>query len=272
MKKLCRMVAVSFKKSVCNYGFCLCIIVTCLLMFTSTVYTDAKGQELSVIDICMKRARFQAYGLTIGSILGVSVSPFLTLFFPILSSLPFISAYTAERKSRNIKCVMPRIGKHSYHFGWWITAMMSGGLAVMLGFILYGIILTVQFPFTGEDFSIFLKLCIGMLLYGMISVLPAFLMSAISKNKYLICCLPFIIMSFWYTFLNRLVNDLFTQKPVEQAIHITERISFLYPNNLALILDGTFQPIEMLIFYGTLAILSYICFSVIAGRRVDVSE
>lgn len=262
----------NLQKCVCNYGFYLCTIVACMLMFTSTVYTDAKGQEISVIDICMKQTRFQTYGLTVAEILNVSVSPFLTLFIPILSSIPFVSAYTEERNSNNNKLAISRIGKHCYYTSWWMTAMISGGLAVMLGFMLFSTMMMVLFSFMIEDVAVFLKLCFGMLLYGTISVLPSFIMSAISKNKNLICCLPFIVMSFWYTFLNRYVNELFIQKPIEQAVHITENISFLYPNNLAFVLNESTQPIEILTFYSILAFLSYVLFLIIVGRKVDVSE
>lgn len=272
MRRTFRITLVNLKKSIFSFSFFVCCIVTAILMFTSTAYIDSKEKEYSVFYFLLNKSKISTWHISPSSFLSCSISPFLTLFFPILSALPFVSFFTTERRSKNIRFVIHRIGKNAYQRGLWLSAMVIGGLTVLTGFAIYTVCIFIAFPYTISEFALCTRLCFGMIIYGMVSVIPAYLLSILSRNFYLICCLPYILMSFWYTLLNWYVNYLINDNPGERANSIIECISFLYPNNIVMILGGATHPIIMLIFYSALMLVSYFLFSWLFQRKTDIGE
>ena len=70
---------------------------------------------------------------------------------------------------------------------------------VMLGCLLFALPMLRFFPLnTGILLSSILLQWLGIFLYGAFSVLPALFISSFVRNRYLICCFPFIIVNYLY--------------------------------------------------------------------------
>lgn len=269
LKKLFRNIKIDLNKSIFSFGFAICIIVTFLLCFTSVIYTDGRtGREYSVFQIIIDMQKFRHISLDAESVFRASVSHYLTIFLPVLSALPYVTFFCSERVSGCIRMSISRSGKLPYYTAKFISAAISGGFAVMMGYILYGFVIYNIFPSNSASLIGFLKLSFGMLLYGAISVLPAFFLSAFIKNKYIICCLPFIIMHFYYTMLSR-IQDKFISTNNWNAVM---KMSFLYPNSIREIFETSNNRLLVLCFYVCLAVISFIGFTIIMNRRFDYGE
>lgn len=267
MKKLFNSVTVELRKTIFSYGFIICIVITCLLCFTSPVYGDGStGKEYSAFEVIANKSWPLFSSFKSSQILHSSVSPYLTLFIPVLSSLPFVTGFCAERLGGNMRFVITRSGKYKYCISKSISAVLSGGIAVMFGFILYSI--AICFAFSNEGFSVLemIKMYAGMGLYGMISVLPAFFLSAFIKNKYMICCFPFIFMHFYYTTVSK-VQDIFN---AHYRDDIVIKMYFLYPSNIKEVLFDFNSGI--IIYHAVLAIAALAGFTVIMNRRLDYGQ
>lgn len=264
MKRFINSISVELKKTLFSYGTILCIIVTFLLCFTSCIFTDAgTGKEYSVLEVMANMDLFREDQFTSISILRYSLSPYITNFIPVLSSIPFVTAFCAERLGGNMRFVITRSRKNAYYFSKFLSALISGGAAVMLGFILYSIVIFCKFSNADASVSEFIKICIGMGVYGMVSVLPAFFLSSFIKNKYMICCFPFILMHFYYTTISR-IQDLLHLYGKDDIVF---KIIFLYPSELTEILFKA--DTSLIIYYSALTVAAITGFTIIMNRRLD---
>lgn len=267
MKIFARGIIVDLKKTVFSYGFILCIIVTFMLCFTSSVYIDSfTTKEYSVLEVMADKQRFGPDSFQSLTILRYSVSPYLTVFLPVLSSIPFVTAFCAERIGGNMRFTITRSGKYTYCFSKFLSAVISGGAAVMLGFVLYSIVICCYFTNADTAVSELIKVYIGMGIYGMVSVLPAFFLSSFIKNKYMICCFPFIFMHFYYTTVSK-VQDIFNAK---EKWDIVMRMIFLYPSELKEILFNV--NTDTIIYHSALTAAALIGFIIIMNRRFDYGQ
>lgn len=266
MKKLIRCLAVDLKKSFFGYGFLLCTLVVFLLCFASVIFTDSQtGKEYTALEIIADRSQLPNIEFSGMSILHISVNPYLTLFLPVLSSIPFVTLFCAERIGGNLRFIITRTGKNVYCLSKFFSALISGAVTVCFGFIMYSAVILCVFGMDG-GISELIKIYIGMGIYGAVSVLPAFFLSAFIKNKYMICCFPFIFMHFYYTAIAKL-QDYFNAHDNWEAIF---KISFLYTNNIKEIFFS--QDTTAVIFYSSLTVVSFIGFYLIMNRRVDYGQ
>lgn len=266
MKKILNCIDSDMKKSVFSYGFVLCIFVTFLLCFTSSVYTDSTGKEYSVLEVMADRNRFgEAFFRSI-DILHYSVSPYLTIFLPVLSSIPFVTVFCAERIGGNMRFTITRSGKYTYYISKFLSAVISGGAAVTLGFVLYSGVICCYFTNEATTFSELIKVYIGMGIYGMVSVLPAFFLSSFIKNKYMICCFPFIFMHFYYTTVSK-VQDILN---AHEKWDVVMKMIFLYPSELKEILFNI--NTDTIIYHTALTVAAFIGFTIIMNRRLDYGQ
>ncbi len=272
MKKILNFLISDLKKIIIGYGFIVSIIVVFLLCFTSVIYQDTfTGKEYTVSEIITMKKGFTNIEFSAQSILHTSVSPYITIFLPILSSIPFVTVFCAERIGGNIRFIITRTGKMIYYISKFLSALLSGALSVMFGFILYSIVICMIFKYNGT-ISELMKMYAGMAFYGAVSVLPALLLSAFIKNKYMVCCFPFIFMHFYYTVIAK-IQDYFSSKRMGL---IVIKMGFLYPDTLKNILINDNNTVNLsryvILYYSLLTILTFIGFIVIMDRRLDYGQ
>jgi hypothetical protein len=130
-------------------------------------------------------------------------------------------SFCAERNNGLMRFTISRTGKLRYYLSKFISALISGGFAVMLGIAVYGIACAVLFqPLSEFDVSAdqlqyiiqdstgktVVKMLAVAFAYGAVSTLPAFFLSSFCKNPYIITCLPFMLNYVLTTMLNRIID------------------------------------------------------------------
>lgn len=261
MKKLLRVTIIDLRKTLVSYGTVVCIAAVFLLCFASTIYTDGfTGKEYTVLEVIADRNKLPQIGLSPLDIVRSSVNPYLTLFLPVLSSIPFVTLFCAERLSGNIRFIITRTGKLTYALSKFFSAVISGALTVTIGFIMYSLVIFVVFGRDGA-LSDLIRIYTGTAIYGAVSVLPAFLLSSFIRNKYMICCFPFIFMHFYYTVLAKLQDHYIDNWKV------ILKINMLYTSNIKDIFFTHDKSTVML--YTVLTVAVFAVYTLIMNRRLD---
>ena len=261
MKKLLRVTIIDLRKTLVSYGTVVCIAAVFLLCFASTIYTDGfTGKEYTVLEVIADRSKFPQMGLFPLDIVRSSVNPYLTLFLPVLSSIPFVTLFCAERLSGNIRFIITRTGKLTYAISKFFSAVISGALTVTIGFIMYSLVIFAVFGRDG-NLSDLIMMYAGTAIYGAVSVLPAFLLSSFIRNKYMICCFPFIFMHFYYTVLAKL------QDRYIDNWNVIMKINMLYTSNIKDIFFTHDKSTVM--FYTVLTAAVFAVYTFIMNRRLD---
>lgn len=281
------------KKTLLNYSFLVCIIITAALCFTATVYTDMNtGRSYMVIDAIREYdtadyLKNDSFGFV--NVFGCAMSGYLAMFLPILAAFPFIPNFCSERNSGLIRLTIFRTGKYRYYFSKFISALVGGGLAVMLGYLIFGLITVCIFPMPSEfpvdpfmveagfepmDSLAVLRNCtnglLGSFIYGAVSTVPAFFFASFIKNRYVITCLPFMLTYIFSTALTKYGQNLLASDAPDSWDKAIKAFS-LTPSSLVGIIGSEYRNLQ-LICYGGFTLFSLTAYIVIMNMRTDKGE
>ncbi len=212
-------------KTLLSFGFLSAILVTFLLCLTESVYLDTSTMEsYSVFEALFKLERGlmeNDFSLCSISVLKTALNGYSAMFLPILASFPFVFSQSAERNSGNIRFSIFRTKRLKYYLSKFICGILSGGLCVALGVLLFGIFSFIAFPsleFYENDileyylpegaFAEIGKKLLSSFIYGCVNAVPAFFLSSFCRNRYIILCVPFLL---------RFMQDTATKKIIVNA-------------------------------------------------------
>ena len=223
--KLLNTIKCDLNKSIINIGFAGAVLLTTVLAFTSSAYTDlATDKSYSVFESLFtldKNILRTDPMLSSVLVFRNGLSGYIAMFLPIVVAFPFMVSFCAERNNGLMRFTISRTGKLRYYLSKFISALISGGLAVMLGIAVYGIACAALFqPLSQFDISTdqlqyimqdstgktIIKMLAVAFAYGAVSTLPAFFLSSFCKNPYIITCLPFMLNYVLTTMLNRIID------------------------------------------------------------------
>lgn len=280
------------KKSIISYGFLACVMITWGLLFTVTGYYDTDtGKTYSVLE-CMfmsgKMLHSQAAFSSIQMVSNIS-GGFFQMFLPIVAAFPFMPNFCTERRSGLIRFTISRMGKWNYYFTKFFSAILSGGLAVVMGYFLYAIVIYLRFPalssysadeiervlLGSSELMRFLGSVLGVFLYGMISVLLAFLLASFLKNKYLVTCIPFTLMYIYSIYLDKMATNTFGVEGKEKLYDLQVVLNPQTICNVQSIKTGgqwNDTIIYALVWQGILLVITFLLFAFIMNRRCDSGE
>lgn len=263
-----RVLKNDLKKIVLNHSFILSTIMTFILCFTAVVYVDGSGKEISVFEILINPEKYNYVQLNCTSILRDSLSPYLTIFLPVLTAIPFAFSFCSERNSGNIRMTISRNRKLTYYTAKFLSALISGGVLVLAAFIVYSIVICAIFSSENNVVPILFQQYGGVFLYGTVSVIPALTLSSFIKNKYIICCFPFILMHFYYTILSRISSKLIQDGNYKAMMSM----DFLYPSNLKSIFVQGSEINFLYLIYALEVIIAFVFYVIVLNRRLDYGE
>lgn len=297
--KILRIISTNLRNVLTSYGCYASVIITFVLCFSVELYYDTSAQEsYSVVQVFMNFSHekmltntdFCSYNVFTKGMEG-----WFPMFIPIVAAFPIIPLICDERNSKFRRITAFRTTKFSYNTGSYLAAMISGGLAVLAGFLLFAIIVFVIFPdinnfnislresfewWIPETYPFFTKFgypyLIGLkfleiFLFGSFSAIPAFILTSVMKNKYLIICTPFFVKYMITQTYSKLYMSVY--KDIENPN--AKLASFLDITNLDAI-KNIFSYGEdkwkNLLFYTVLLMGSYIIYYIIMNRRLDYGE
>lgn len=147
--KLLNAIKCDLNKSIINIGFAGAVLLTTVLAFTSSAYTDlATDKSYSVFESLFtldKNILRTDPMLSSVLVFRNGLSGYITMFLPIVVAFPFMVSFCAERNNGLMRFTISRTGKLRYYLSKFISALISGGFAVMLGIAVYGIACAVLF-------------------------------------------------------------------------------------------------------------------------------
>lgn len=297
--KTLRLMIVNLRKVLTSVGFYACVLLTVLLCFTAQAYHDiAENKNYSVIGVLLEFTReemltdsqFSAY-----QILSSVSSGWLSLFIPIIAAFPLMPLICDERESKCVRYSAFRSSKFSFNTGSFLTAMISGGLAVLCGFVLFAVFVYMLFPNISEyapelkesaewwmsgtyplfekyGYSYMIALdCLEMFLYGAVSAIPALIMTAFMKNKYLVLCIPFFLKySAMQLHTGILKKIIYNVENVNQKIF--DILSATEPDAMGDIFSYGETMWRNVLFHAVLLIAAFALYYVVMNRRVDCGE
>jgi len=273
------------KKVIFNYGFVFCVLITIGLCFTATLFRDSNnGQEYTVLGVLIsfnKNWIKQNVMISPYDVFCNSTSSYLKMFIPIVAAFPFIPNFCSERNSGNIRFTITRTGKFRYYISKFLSSFIGGGLAISLGYIIYGLIVIPIFSSLSElnigifafftSFEIFKNVIsniAGMFIYGAVSTLPAFLFASIVRNRYIILCVPFMIIYIYQSIVNRMIIHALSKGKFDKI----GEIDAFSPFSVQQIFSNIGHRGIIIFLNITYLLIALVLFIVFMNRRLDSGE
>lgn len=205
-----RAIKCDMDRTIFNISFMAAILVTFLLCFTENIYIDSSTMRaFSVFEVLFRFDRaFMENRISFCSIMVFqsAFSGYSAMFLPILASFPFVYSQSVERNSSNIRFLISRTKRRKYYLSKFICAVLSGGICIVLGVMLFGIFSFVIFPHSGVYaaidpeiyapdgiFAEIVKKLFSSFIYGCANTVFAFFLSSFCRNRYIVLCVPFLM-------------------------------------------------------------------------------
>lgn len=276
-----REISVSFKKIFSSAGFYLSTLLTITLLFCAEVYVDAlTSDRYSVISALMNFDRnemLRHFELCSYYVIRNARNGWFTLFVPLSTAFCFVPLMCTERDSNALRFQIVRSSKLKFDLSRYLSGIFAGGISVALGYAIFSGLSFILFPGrsefgdffdgqSGEGFIGYLKILLGIWLYGTFWSMPAMFCTSIIKNKYLVMCIPFFIKYGVVQTVSMLTQRIFGD-PENINMTLASFLNIINPESLMHVAEyGTAGGI--LIFYGAVSAALLIGYLLIqmAGR------
>ena len=148
--KIFKPLCCDLNKTIINIGFVGAVMLTFLLCFTAPAYSDTStGKTYSIFEtlFSMDRKFIEShYDFAANTLARMGMNGYVTLFLPIIVAFPFMVAFCTERNNGNIRFVIARTGKMRYYLSKFVSCFLSGGLAVLIGLLMFMAAMHLLFP------------------------------------------------------------------------------------------------------------------------------
>ena len=272
--KFFRLLKTDLYRAVAHADFWASALLFGALCFTAEGCVDA-GRSITVLELALSypaeqiKSRFLLSGY---HLFLAGIGPYNLMFAPILAALPSIPGFCLERRNGYLRLLIPQCGVTRRCLSLWLSALLSGGLVVTVGYGLYGLCCWILFPgLTAETaqwlsapvWSGVLAQLAGAFFFGMVAALLPVLLAGVSKNAYFILCVSFALFYTYCNFLDTLSNRLFDCGELEKSF----QVMMFYPASVFQCFSGH-QPWRLALWIGgAMAVLGLLrlCMS----RRLD---
>lgn len=221
-----RSIGIEFRKNmhpIFSLISCLGIVILCLL---NVGYTTPSGKGYTILELLVSAKRstlLTSAELNRYQIYQMAMNGYITLLLPMIVSLGYVYVTASEKSNGAIRFLLIREGKIKYSLSKTISAMLSSGCTLVLGYLILGIIIYLKFPAPSEygvapsfmsDLSELQLLAIRfvqMFIYGMRVSLIAIYTTIFFTDKYILMCLTVMLnyvireveSRLWTTFVMR---------------------------------------------------------------------
>lgn len=268
------------KRIVTSLGFWLCVGMAVLLLFAAEVYFDYATQTRYSVFRALTFFSHEELAnnseLCSAAVVQKAQSGWFTLFVPIIASFCFVPTMCAEREEKAARFQIFRTTKLKYSISQFFSGVVSGGIAIALGYIIFAVFVMILFPnmneingFTADlmpDTSQnLLLLILKVLLFGAFWSFPAMFLTSVLRNKYLIMCIPFFLKYGLNQLYQKISESVFLSSEINQnSIKFANAIN---PDGILWANDKTRLGISLV--FGISAVLMFAAFVVIEQKRGD---
>lgn len=201
---------------------CLGVVLTCFINegYTSASRTTYTILELFVFldrDVMLTDVAMNSYDIWMGGI-----GAWTQILLPLLLSMGYLYTMSAEQQTGFKRLLLIRESKFKYSISKLLSAMISGGIIMLTGYLIFGLLVGMKFPSISEypaemtewylakgtgDVILALKRCAGVFLYGMCINVFAYLVSLFFTDKYILLCLPLMLKYIWGQVILKIESD-----------------------------------------------------------------
>lgn len=251
--KLLRLLKTDLYRAAANPNFMAAALLFGALCFTSEGYADASA-SVSVLELALFHPPEEISGrflLSSWHLFRAGIGPYNLMFAPILAAIPSIPGFCRERRGGSLRLLIPRCGVARRCLSLWLSALLSGGLAILTGYGLYGLCCLILFPApaagTVQWLGILAQLA-GAFSFGMVAALLPVLLYGVSQSPCFILCASFALFYIYCHSLDSLSNRLFYDGQLEQSF----QVMMFYPTSVFQCFSGH-QPWRLALWAGAAA-------------------
>lgn len=268
------------KRIVTSPEFWCCILFTLILLFFAQIFLDSNTEDrYSVTRVLIEFSKEEMtfnYEMCNTMILQNACSGWFSLFAPIIAAFCFVPTVCTERVEKAVRFQIFRTTRLKYSLSQFFSGVISGGVAISLGYIIFAALVMGLFPDIGEmsEFAADVLLettfdlpyqILKMFLFGAFWSIPAMFLTSVLNNKYLIMCIPFFLKYGLKQLHQKISQDAFSAVSSDKnAIALANAIN---PDGILWVYDET-RLVTWLVF-GISAALMFAAFIIINRRRVD---
>lgn len=285
----------------CAAFWCAVLAVTVIELLGSAAL-DINKVSHSVIDIAVNSSKSEYMAafideVSVRAIIFRGTGSYLWMFAPVLAGLPLVPLLCAERKNKAMRYELYRTTKNRFVVSKLISACLSGGMVMMLGYGLFCIAVYILIPFKGMSGNVipeymeitaeinpfvasaYLKYGFGIIVvmklvlffaYGAVSAILAYALTSFITNKYLVLCMPYIINYMLCMFAQRQsMKEAFWTKPQTyiDAVFGLQQSTFTTLYNCRPSAMCTFLIMQLL-----LGVVCVVFYSVVMRKRCDCGQ
>ncbi|MDE6733101.1 MAG: hypothetical protein K2J77_09535 [Oscillospiraceae bacterium] len=287
------------KKLLKSPAFWASVVGTAAVCLCSEIYfnsrTNTQETVIGMFAQYTREAFLEDSGLCSYAVFSGGFGVWAAMFAPVLAALSPITIAADERKSGMWRFSLHRAGRARFCGGSCAFVLIAGGLAIMLGYALFGALTAVMFPpisayspdkiemFSAYTFregsamsAIFkaggLPLCViarlgETFLFGAVSAAAAMLLSAFCENKYIVICTPFFLK---YSLAQ--IDSVLLMAAVSDPENYNEKLkkfaNIIHPDGANYFLSYTANVPQIIITNAAFICLMVLCYCVIRGRRL----
>lgn len=275
-----RETVISFRKIITAGGFWLCAAMSLVLLCCSDIYTDFDTQNrYSVVRAVLELpADVKSANVELCSAMVIrnARGAWFAQFAPILAAFCFVPQMCAEREENAVRFQIFRSSKLKWEISRFVSAVVSGGAAIMLGYMVFSAAALLIFPNVSEMTGFAAELATGttlnyfaeimrVLLYGMFWSIPSLVLASVLRNKYIIMCVPFFVKYALTGLCAKLTNNaLFSETVDAQTLRFA---NFIDPDRILWV--NSEQVLGAVILFGGFALVFFAAYLFAARKRGD---
>lgn len=193
-----------------------CIGVVCVCCF-SEGYISANGKSYTIMelllflrsDVMLTDISLNRYNIWI-----CGIGTWTQLLLPFLLSVGYLYNVSGEKQSGFNRMLLVRETNIKYCVSKLMAVILSGGIILLAGYLLFGILVYMRFPsiydYSVDKLKLYMEMnpgfhepafcfirCLRIFLYGMFINVFAYLVSIFFRDKYILICLPIMLKYIW---------------------------------------------------------------------------
>lgn len=193
-----------------------CIGVVCVCCF-SEGYISANGKSYTIMELLLflrSEAMLTDISLNRYDIWICGIGTWTQLLLPFLCSIGYLYTVSGEKLSGFNRMLLARETNLKYCVSKLMAAILSGGIILLAGYLLFGILVYMKFPsvyeYSIDKLELYIEMnpgfqepafcfirCLRVFLYGMFINAFAYLVSVFFRDKYILICLPIMLKYIW---------------------------------------------------------------------------
>lgn len=258
----------------------VCVLMIFALCCVTNVYSDpenGKGYSVATMLLSGDIAQFAADNQVVReNVVRSAMSSWFIMFAPVICVLPFVKSVSSEKSSLK-RFEMHRCGKGVFAVTRLLVGMLTSAVILCVGYGLFIALSFGLFPSAAEvDENIvraalhgmsfagfYFSRLAGAFIMGAVCTLPAYIISIFNSNKYMMTCIPFMLLHFYNIFIGRLSKSISAEGKKRLQLFSFSGIFKAFESS-----EELYVVIAVIMF----AVISAIIAIVVLHRRCDCCE